>query len=256
MRLHGLALTLSLLAAGTQLSAQMPQRHTYDGKTEPFLENDEIIINTPRPWPVAADIYDVPAALTAPFGKQNWHDHPLNRVIIRFFNGGEVLHFLDGAVVNEHWHAGDVEWSPANGWHYTSHPEGWDGPEYPVGGGGLMDIGIKRPGYPGKAGGGPLDPLKVDPKDFKLEFENSQVRVLRLKIAPQQSVPMHEYTLNHLIVYLTDQNEIRETSSNGKAEVRKHPRKDFTWDAPGKQKMENLTDKPLEALVIELKTLY
>ena len=60
-----------------------------------------------------------------------------------------------------------------------------------------VDIGIKKPGYPGKVVGTALDPLRVAPKDFKLEFENSQVRVLRLKMGPRQSVPMHEYTLDH-----------------------------------------------------------
>lgn len=39
---------------------------------------------------------------------------------------------------------------------------------------------------------------KLAPKAFTLVFENSQVRVLRLKLGPRQSVPMHEYSLGHL----------------------------------------------------------
>ena len=69
-----------------------------------------------------------------------------------------------------------------------------------------------------QGGGTALDPLRVDPKDFKLEFENPQVRVLRLKMGPRQSVPMHEYVPNRIVVYHTDQN-VRETSSEGKPEV-------------------------------------
>ena len=97
-----------------------------------------------------------------------------------------------------------------------------------------------------------LDPLRVDPKDYKLEFENSQVRVLRVKIGPRQSVPMHEYVLNHVVVYFTDQN-VRETSPEGKAEVKQHKAGEFSWSGPSKHKIENLNDKPFEAAVVELK---
>jgi len=40
----------------------------------------------------------------------------------------------------------------------------------------LIDIGIKTPGNPAKVAIAALDPLQVDPKDYKLEFENRQVR--------------------------------------------------------------------------------
>jgi hypothetical protein len=40
---------------------------------------------------------------------------------------------------------------------------------------------LKKPGT-GKAVTGRLDPIKTDPKHYKLEFENAQVRVLRVKI--------------------------------------------------------------------------
>jgi len=48
----------------------------------------------------------------------------------------------------------------------------------------------------------------VDPKDNKLEFENSQVRVIRVKIGPRQSVPMHEHVSTR-VVYFTEQNVAR-----------------------------------------------
>ena len=100
-----------------------------------------------------------------------------------------------------------------------------------------------------------LDPLRVDPKDFTLVFENSQVRVLRLKMGPRQSVPMHEYSLGHLVVCITEQN-VRVTSPEGKAEVAQHKVGDFSWSGPSKQKVDNLTDKPLETVIVELKTIY
>jgi len=72
-------------------------------------------------------------------------------------------------------------------------------------------ISQSEAGNPGNAGVPLSTRCGSIPKDFKLEFENSQVRVLRVNMGPRQSVPMHEYTLNHLVVYFTDQN-VRETS--------------------------------------------
>ena len=121
----------------------------------------------------------------------------------------------------------------------------------PQGPGGL-DIGIKKPGNAGKVVRTALDPLRVDPKDYKVEFENSQVRVVRVRLGPRQSVPMHEYVLNRAVYYVTDEN-VRETSPDGKAVVAQHKAGDFSWDGPAKQKVENLNDKPFEALVVEVK---
>jgi hypothetical protein len=66
---------------------------------------------------------------------------------------------------------------------------------------------------------------------------------------------MHEYTLNHLVVYITDQN-VRETPAGGNAEVMRHQDGSVTWSGPSKQKIDNLTDKPLETVVVELKSIY
>ena len=163
--------------------------------------------------------------------------------------GGERLNFLDGSTQVLKWETGTVLWSPAFGFHYSdAHWSTGTGPT-------AHFIAIKKPGYPGKVVGTALDPLRVDPKDFTLIFENSQVRVLRLKTGPRQSVPMHEYSLGHLAVCITDQS-VRETSSEGKAVVTQHKVGDFSWDGPSKQKVDNLTDEPLETVIVELKTIY
>jgi hypothetical protein len=252
------AVTLCLLAAGAQLAAQnsnsQPKKvHGFSAtKKAPDFENDQVIVNPPQtpPWPGAGDPgTDIPKTITARFGVRDWHNHKLNRVVIRFQPAGERLNYLDGSSEVLKWQAGAVEWSPAAGFHYSDN-------HWTTGPGATSDyIAIKKPGYPSKVGGAALDPLRVDPKDFKLEFENSQVRVLRLKIGPRQSVPMHEHVLGHVVVYLTDQN-VRETSPEGKAEVRQHEMFDFSWNDPAKHKIDNLSDRPFEAVVVELKTIY
>jgi hypothetical protein len=115
-----------------------------------------------------------------------------------------------------------------------------------------MDIGIKTAGNPGKVASSALDPLRVDPKSHKLEFENRQVRVLRVRIGPRESVPMHEYVLNRVVFYLTDLN-VRETSPEGTVRIAQHKAGDFSWDGPTRHTVENLNDRPLEAIVVEVK---
>ena len=199
---------------------------------QPAFENDQVIVNNPH---------------------AKMHDHKQNRVMIYTFRGGELLHYLDGHTVDLSWKAGEVKWSPASGLHYSeiAPKYAFNDPPPPNGVMGA-DIGIKKAGVPGKVVSTALDPLRVDPKDHKLEFENSQVRVIRVKMGPRQSIPMHEYALNRVVFYLTDQN-VRETSPEGKVKVTQHKAGDFSWDGPSKHKVDNLNDKPFEALVVEVK---
>ncbi len=95
------------------------------------------------------------------------------------------------------------------------------------------------------------DPLKVGSKYYKLEFENSQVRVLRVRVGPHEKVPMHEHPA-HVVISLTDGHSkftlpdgtVRET--HGKAGQ-------VIWSGAEKHESENLGEKPAEAIIIELK---
>jgi quercetin dioxygenase-like cupin family protein len=202
------------LLAGAQLAAQ---------NKRPAFENDQVLIEEPHGQP---------------------HDHKLNRVMIYLQAGGETLHYLDGHDVVLKWGDHDIKWSPASGMHTSEITNA-----NPVH---LIDVGIKKPGDPGKVASTALDALRVDPNDYKLEFENSQVRVVRVGIGPRQSVPMHEHVLNHVVVYFTEQN-VRETSPEGRAEVAQHQAGEFSWSGPCKHRVENLTDQPFEAVFVELK---
>jgi hypothetical protein len=93
---------------------------------------------------------------------------------------------------------GDVKWSPASGMHVSEITS-----DQPVA---MVEVELKKPGGPASKMNAALDPVKVDPKDYKVEFENSQVRVVRVKIGAHQKVPLHEHFLNRVVVYLTDQN--------------------------------------------------
>jgi hypothetical protein len=240
--LPSLAACLALGLVFARPQAPLAQGTAQAG-AQPSFENDQVIINAPHPG------VDVPGAT------RKMHDHRLNRVMIYLHPGGELLHYLDGHTTDLRWKEGEVQWSPASGYHYSEippelDPRVWKVPAFtgPM----IVDVGIKKAGAAGKAISSVLDPLRVDPKDFILEFENSQVRILRLKIGPGQKAPAHEHVLNHLIVAITDQH-VRETSSDGKAEVTQHKPGEFSWSGPSKSQLENLNDTPLEAVIVEFK---
>ena len=116
--------------------------------------------------------------------------------------------------------AGDVKWSPASGMHVSEITS-----DAPVS---MIEVLVKKEGVPGKTVKAALDPLKVDPKDYKLIFENDQVRVIRVKMAAKQKVPLHEHVLNRVVVYLTDQNGSM-TTPDGKTDIAKHSAGEASW---------------------------
>jgi len=95
------------------------------------------------------------------------------------------------------------------------------------------------------------DPVKVAPKHYKVEFENAQVRVLRFTYGPHEKSPMHEHPAN-IVVYLTDVHT-KFTLPDGKTEERHAKAGQVFWRAPWKHEVEQLGDKPVEGIQIELK---
>jgi quercetin dioxygenase-like cupin family protein len=95
------------------------------------------------------------------------------------------------------------------------------------------------------------DPVKVDPKHNKVEFENEQVRVLRVRVGPHEKSPMHEHPA-YVSVFLTDVS-VKHTYPDGKADVGHGQAGGTVWSAGVKHAGENLSDKPAELIVVELK---
>jgi quercetin dioxygenase-like cupin family protein len=95
------------------------------------------------------------------------------------------------------------------------------------------------------------DPVKVDPKHYRVEFENDRVRVLHVTYGPREKSVMHGHP-DAVAVFLTD-NRGRFNLPGGKSEER-------SWTAgqamltPAEEHLpENLSDKPLELVLVELK---
>ncbi len=95
------------------------------------------------------------------------------------------------------------------------------------------------------------DPVQVDPKHNKVEFENDQVRVLRFHLGPKESSPMHEHPAN-VIVSITDVH-VKVTIAGGKTEERTRKAGSAVYRPAEKHAIENLSDKDYESIIIELK---
>jgi beta-alanine degradation protein BauB len=95
------------------------------------------------------------------------------------------------------------------------------------------------------------DPVKVDPKHYKVEFENDQVRVIRLHLGPNESVPVHEHPPS-VLTFLTD-GRVKSTPAGGKAEERTYAAGSVRYRPAIKHAVENLNDKDFEVIEVEVK---
>ncbi len=95
------------------------------------------------------------------------------------------------------------------------------------------------------------DPVKVDPKHYKVELENDQVRVLRISYGPREKSVMHGHP-DSLGVNFTDAH-MKFRFPDGKTEEIRAKAGEVRSYPAGEHLPENLTDKPIEVVFVELK---
>jgi quercetin dioxygenase-like cupin family protein len=95
------------------------------------------------------------------------------------------------------------------------------------------------------------DPVQVDPKHYKIELENDQVRVLRINYAAREKSVMHSHPDGVAIF----QNDIhcRFTFPGGKTEEQRFRAGETLYMPAGSHLPENLSDQPFEVILVELK---
>jgi hypothetical protein len=150
-----------------------------------------------------------------------------------------VLIYLDDGVMTRkegeqstriEFRRGDVRWRPASGAYVAENIS-----DHVVR---ILEIDLKGP----PAGPAPvsnLDPVKVDAKHYKVEFENEHVRVLRIHFGPREKGETHEHILNRVVVYMNDQ-------TAGKAN-------DVRMAGAATHAEENASDRPADRIAVELK---
>jgi quercetin dioxygenase-like cupin family protein len=181
-------------------------------------------------------------AVDKPHAKTRPHDHQVNRVMV-YLNAGKQEVINEGKTSYLEYKAGQALWSPKT----TTHTAEVVSAE-PVT---ILEVELKKEGDPKKTPNAALDPVKVDPKHYKVEFENPQVRVVRVHFPPGEGAPLHEHVLNRVVCYLSDQ-KVRVTT-DGKPVVVEHKAGEASWGGAAKHSELNVGDKPFDAVVVELK---
>jgi uncharacterized RmlC-like cupin family protein len=223
---------------------RIPAFHVCQFSALALLIGFGLVAQTPPP-PIDNDQARVVVAHDQPHKKGTLHDHKVDRVMIYLQAGRQEFVPQGGKPTTLVFKAGDVKWSPATGMHTSEIIS-----DQPVT---IVEVEVKKDGDPSKTANTPLDPVKVDPKDYKLEFENSKVRVVRVRMAAGKKVPLHEHVLNRVVVYLTDQNGSM-TTPDGQTTTAVHKAGEFSWGAPTKHVEQNNMDHAFEAIVVEFKS--
>lgn len=96
------------------------------------------------------------------------------------------------------------------------------------------------------------DAVAADPKHYTVEFENEQVRVLRVVYGPHEESVMHEHPAS-VGVYLTD-GHIRITLPDGRTGEPYVKAGQSMWHPAGAHSIENLGNTRFELVLTELKT--
>jgi len=106
----------------------------------------------------------------------------------------------------------------------------------------LWFLGLIAPGQ---------DAVTVNPQIAKVEFENDDIRVVRLHYGPHEKIGMHEHPAR-LAVCVAGGFERVSYADGTVSEL--HPAAgDFFWSEPRRYAVENGSDEPLEFVEVELK---
>jgi beta-alanine degradation protein BauB len=95
------------------------------------------------------------------------------------------------------------------------------------------------------------DPVKVDPKHYKVEFKNAQVRVLHFHYGPHEKSVMHSHP-NLVLVALTD-GKIHFELPDGKTQDSEVKANQATWGVAMIHNPENQSDEPIDGILVEKK---
>jgi len=156
--------------------------------------------------------------------------HATDRVLLYLDNGLMTRQDGNDKAQKFEFHSGDFRWRPASGAYVAENIS-----DHPIR---ILEIDLK--GKPtGPAPVSKLDPAVVDSKHYKVEFENEQVRILRIHYDAHDKGQLHEHILNRVVWYLNDQ-------AGAKAD-------DVHISGAATHTEQNAADQPADRIAVELK---
>jgi hypothetical protein len=96
------------------------------------------------------------------------------------------------------------------------------------------------------------DPVTVDAAHYKVQFENDQIRVLRITYGPNEKSVMHYHPAG-VVVFLTDAS-VQFALPNGQTMQDAGKAGETRWADAGSHLPQNLMNQRFEVILIELKT--
>lgn len=196
-----------------------------------------------RPIPIENEWVRVVVAQNTPGQKSRLHKHDMNRIMVHLSPGVMRLAYEGKPVNDVKFDAGTVRWDPLGGMH-TSENVG--GTTYRI-----VEVELRKAG---SAVAWPAhDPLKVAPGNYKVEFENEQVRVVRVRFPAKGSIPQHEHATHRVTIAMTPA-KILVTNADGSKVEAAFAAGEARWGTPGVHSEQSLSDTPIELVMIDLKS--
>jgi beta-alanine degradation protein BauB len=96
------------------------------------------------------------------------------------------------------------------------------------------------------------DPAVVNSKTIRVRFENNRVRVLEATLPPGTKEQMHSHPA--YVIYVLEGGRYRNYSADGKITEGTFQTGDVVYREPLTHAAENIGDKPLHLILVELKT--
>jgi quercetin dioxygenase-like cupin family protein len=96
------------------------------------------------------------------------------------------------------------------------------------------------------------DPVKVDPQHYKLVFENTSVRILRVDYAPGSKSVTHQHP-DAIPIALAD-SKVRFHTTDGKSQENSMPAESATYSPAGTHIPENIGTGRVDVLLVEFKS--
>jgi len=95
------------------------------------------------------------------------------------------------------------------------------------------------------------DAVTADPEHYAVEFENDQVRIIRIKYGPGEKSVMHTHGPNASVIVAGG--TMRMTLPDGSSDVMDLKTGETEWSDHDEHLPENLGDSPVEVVLVELK---
>jgi quercetin dioxygenase-like cupin family protein len=95
------------------------------------------------------------------------------------------------------------------------------------------------------------DSTSVDSKHYSVELENDRVRIVRARYGPHEKSVMHTHPAT--VAIFLNEGKVRMTYPDGRTEERNMGAGQTAFSEPEEHLPENLTDRPMEVVLIELK---